>query len=112
MIFDLIKTKPNEIQFGEVMAFIDDHYTFTPTAFVNGDINNDSGQNNGSCKLLQFALVNKLSKEDTLICFGDYYRIDVLQNPEGTDHQNIRNFMKSGFEGLKFENITLKKKRK
>jgi hypothetical protein len=112
MIFDLIRTKPDEIQFGEVISYIDDHYIFSPTAFTNGEIENDEGQNNGSCKLLQFALLNNLTQQETLNCFGDYYRVDVLQNPDGTDHQNIRNFIKTGFEGLKFENITLKKKRK
>jgi hypothetical protein len=109
-MINTIRSKPDEIQFGEVISYIDEHYTFTPTAFSNGDIVNDKGQNNGSCKLLQFALISGLTKEETLSCFGDYYRIEVLQNPDGIDHQNIRNFMKYGFEGLKFKNITLKKK--
>jgi hypothetical protein len=111
MIFDLIKNKPNDIQFGEVISYIDEHYKFSPTSFINGDLENAEGQNNGSCKLFQFAIVNELTKEETLACFGDYYRKDVLENPEGTDHQNIRNFMKYGFEGLKFEHITLKRNR-
>ncbi|MFK7815738.1 MAG: HopJ type III effector protein, partial [Gammaproteobacteria bacterium] len=36
-----------------------------------------------------------------------YYRDDVLQNPEGDNHQNIRNFMKTGWGGITFENDVL-----
>jgi len=31
-------------------------------------------------------------------------------NPNGTDHQNIRNFMKTGLEGLQFDGIALTEK--
>jgi hypothetical protein len=31
-------------------------------------------------------------------CFGAYYREEVLGDLEGTNHQNIRNFMKSGWD--------------
>lgn len=55
-----------------------------------------------------FAKLNQLSKDETLALFGDFYRTDVLQNPEGTDHQNIRNFMVSGWDGISFEGEALK----
>jgi hypothetical protein len=42
-----------------------------------------------------------------LACFGSYYRKDVLENPNGTDHQNIRNFMNRGWEGISFEKEAL-----
>jgi hypothetical protein len=32
----------------------------------------------------------------------------VLKNPDGTDHQNIRNFMKHGWDGVRFEGEPLK----
>jgi len=32
----------------------------------------------------------------------------VLGNPQGTDHQNIRNFMKIGWIGIAFEGDALK----
>ena len=35
--------------------------------------------------------------------WGEYYR-EVLADPEGSSHQNIRNFMKTGWEGVPFEN--------
>lgn len=103
-----IKERPNEISFQEVISFIDDNYTFTPTAFTIGEAKNEAGQNNGSCKIFSFAQLNKLSKEETLALFGDYYRIDVLQNPEGRDHQNIRNFIKFDWDGLTFNGEALR----
>jgi hypothetical protein len=35
------------------------------------------------------------TSEATLSCFGAYYQEDVLGDPDGTSHQNIRNFMKT-----------------
>lgn len=92
----------NEIDFQEVIALIDELYHFTPVKFINGELVNEKEQNNGSCKLFSFAKLHNLSKEETLCCFGNYYRIDVLANPDGNDHQNIRNFMKFGWEGIDF----------
>ena len=60
--------------------------------------------------MFSFALKQQFTKEETLACFGQYYFIDVLENPTKKDHQNIRNFMSTGFERLIFENETLKKK--
>jgi hypothetical protein len=68
---------------------------------------NDAGKNNGSCKLFSFARLNKLSPQQTLHCFGAYYRDDVLKHPEGTDHQNIRNFIKTGWAGIEFSGSAL-----
>ncbi len=101
---------PDCIGFNNTMAVIEAHYDFTPTAFANGATRNEAGQNNGSCKLFSFAKLNALSPQQTLACFGDYYRKDVLGNPDGADHQNIRNFMQSGWEGIRFEGDALKPK--
>lgn len=105
-----IKETPTLVEFSETMAVIDENYTFEPTAFSNGELQNESGQNSGSCKLFAFAKKQAFTKEETLACFGRYYFDDVLKNPDGTDHQNIRNFMKTGFEKLIFEKSPLKKK--
>ena len=102
---------PGSIAFTDTLAIIDALYDFTPTAFSNGATRNEAGQNNGSCKLFSFAKLHTLTKAQTLACFGDYYRKDVLCTPDGTDHQNIRNFMKSGWEGIRFEGEALKPKR-
>ena len=98
---------PDSIAFGDTIALIDACYDFTPTAFTNGATRNEAGQNNGSCKLFSFALLHHLTQQQTLACFGDYYRKDVLGNPDGSDHQNIRNFMQSGWNGVKFEGAAL-----
>jgi hypothetical protein len=98
---------PGNVTFNDTMAVVDSLYEFTPTAFTNGPLLNETGQNNGSCKLFSFALLHGLSPQQTLNCFGAYYRDDVLKNPEGADHQNIRNFMKTGWAGVKFNGSAL-----
>ncbi len=98
-----LKTQPESIEFEDTMSVIDANYVFTPTAFKNGGTTNEAGQNNGSCKILGFGKKHSLSVDDTLACFGKYYREDVLANPTGDDHQNIRHFMKTGWDGVIFE---------
>lgn len=103
--------KLEAISFDETMAIITEHYDYQPTEFSNGfgdeKLISTAGVNQGSCKIFAFALLHNLSPEQTLNLFGDYYHIDVLQNPTGTDHQNIRNFIKSGWEGVSFQNPAL-----
>ncbi len=106
-MLDKIKNEPAEVQFADVITYIDATYNFEPCAFLNGELENAIGQNSGSCKVFQFAILEKLTKEQTLACFGDYYRIEVLEKPNESNHQNIRNFMIHGFDGLKFETLTL-----
>ncbi|WP_298779799.1 HopJ type III effector protein [uncultured Polaribacter sp.] len=104
-----LKSKPTAITFSETMQVIESNYNFTPTAFTNGKVKNKAGENNGSCKLFAFAKQQQLTKEETLFCFAEHYK-NVLEDAKGTSHQNIRNFMKTGFEGLSFkgEALTLK----
>ncbi len=97
-----LNTTPEAITFAETIAVIEANYDFTPTAFENGTQHNAAGENSGSCKLFAFAEIQNLSEAATLSCFGAYYYDDVLKNPNGTDHQNIRNFMKTGWEGIGF----------
>ncbi|CAI8324136.1 MAG: Uncharacterised protein [Polaribacter sejongensis] len=110
MIIQQFKTKlkvnPTEITFAETMQVIDDNFNFTPTTFTNGDIKNNAGENAGSCKLFAFAKKQKLTKQETLFCFGEHYK-NVLEDEKGSSHQNIRNFMKTGFETLSFEGDAL-----
>jgi len=102
----LAKT-PEQVTFDDTIAVIEANYEFTPTAFSNGELQNTAGQNNGSCKVFAFGQLQQLSAEQTLHCFGDYYRKDVLGNPEGSDHLNIRNFIKTGWAGIAFEGRAL-----
>ena len=109
MILEQLKDFPETINFNDVIVFIDENYNFKPVRFVNGSIVNEANQNNGSCKIFSFAKLNNLSEKDTLALFGDFYRNDVLQNPEGEDHQNIRNFIKYGWNGIRFKEDALEK---
>lgn len=93
--------------FTEVMKVIDENYHFTPVAFRNGNTNNAENTNNGSCKIFAFAKLHKLSAQSTLNAFGDYYMVDVLQNPDNDDHQNIRNFIEFGWDGIEFSGEAL-----
>ncbi len=112
----LEKVKSNQkISFDDTMAIINEHYQYTPTTFSNGlDKNaviNEAGANEGSCKIFAFAQLNQLNQEQTLNLFGDFYHQDVLNAPNGSSHQNIRNFMKSAWGGIKFNapnTLTLK----
>ena len=97
-----LEQTPQFIAFTETTATIEANYDFTPTAFENGLQHNAAGDNTGSCKLFAFAEIQNLSEAATLACFGAYYFEDVLKNPNGTDHQNIRNFMKTGWDGIAF----------
>lgn len=102
---------PQEVAFTDTMDVVEALYDFTPTAFQNGDLHNEAGQNSGSCKLFSFAKLQNFSVEQTLACFGDFYRKDVLENPDASNHQNIRNFMKTGWEGISFEGTALTEKK-
>lgn len=109
-MLEILNTHPEQIEFGEVIGLIDDYYEFVPTAFRNGDVFNETGQNNGSCKIFSFGLLHGLDKNQLLCCFGSYYK-EVVANPEGDDHQNIRNFMATGWEGIEMQGQALKRKR-
>jgi hypothetical protein len=105
-----LKQAPESISFAETIATIEENYTFTPTAFQNGEQHNNAGENSGSCKLFAFSQLQKLSAAETLACFGAYYFEEVLGDPNGTNHQNIRNFIKTGWDGIQFEGVALVQK--
>ena len=101
------KVKANKfISFDDTMACINELYVYTPTSFTNGieenSINNLAGTNEGSCKIFAFATLNQLDELQTLNLFGDFYHQDVLNDPNGNGHQNIRNFMQYGWKGIQF----------
>jgi len=99
------------LDFEDTMAVIEANYNYSPTRFANGDLLNEAGTNEGSCKIFAFARMNSLNEEQTLNCFGRFYRQDVLQNPEGSDHGNIRNFMVHGWSGVSFDSAPLQPKK-
>ena len=95
---------PEEISFQLVMDAVDELYDVYEVDFSVGDVVSAPGQNMGSAKVFSFAIISKLDVETTLQLFGDYYRKDVLENPGGTDHANIRSFMQYGWDGVNFPN--------
>ena len=113
-LLNKINTHPDSIEFAEVIATIESHYDYTPTRFSNGKNANTSlnaaGNNEGSCKIFAFAKLHSLGKNQTLACFGIYYREDVLGNQAGDDHANIRNFMCHGWVGIVFDGVALQAK--
>ena len=99
------------VSFDETIAVITENYHYQATEFSNGlnedTLVNKAGTNEGSCKIFAFAKIHQLDQQQTLDLFGDYYRLDVLNDPEGSGHQNIRNFMKYGWEGICFKGEAL-----
>lgn len=94
------------LKFQDVLDFIGQTYDYTPSGFKNGNLYNNHEQNQGSAKVLFLAKLSKLSEEDTLKLFAEHYQ-NVLENLAGETHQNIRNFIESGWEGVKFDGVVL-----
>lgn len=102
----LTQIREKNVVFTDVLTLISEHYNFTETAFDNGAQKNAAGENSGSCRVFSFAQLNGLNKEDTLTLFAEHYA-DVLNTPEGNDHQNIRQFMQHGWDGIAFHGNAL-----
>ncbi|RYY78358.1 MAG: hypothetical protein EOO69_11035 [Moraxellaceae bacterium] len=96
----------HKINFKQVLKFIESRYDFEPTAFQNGAQKNAAGENQGSCKVFCFAHLNNFDQLDTLALFAEHYQA-VKDNPDGTDHQNIRQFIHHGWAGIHFEGHAL-----
>ena len=113
MTFSILKEKVQQAEilvFSEVIDSIDLYYSYTPTSFTNGELTNEAGTNNGSCKVFSFAKEQNLDVSQTLFLFGEHYQ-KVLQTPTEDDHQNIRNFIKFGWEGVQFSGNALELKK-
>jgi hypothetical protein len=106
-LLSCLTQEPELVNFEQVIQVIGDYYDYSQTTFTNGVLVNEAGSNEGSCKIFYFAQLNDLTEQQTLACFGRYYREDVLANPQGDDHGNIRNFIKTGWSGIKFNGVAL-----
>jgi hypothetical protein len=109
-----LQYQPDSIVFADVIELIRQLYDYSPTRFSNGKddhkVINLSGSNEGSCKIFAFAKLQEFSKEETLLCFGAFYRNDVLKHPEANDHANIRSFMQYGWDDVAFDEDALQLK--
>jgi len=101
--------KLQKLTFKEIIAYIDENFEYTASSFKNGALMNGENENQGSAKTLYFAKLNNLSVEDTLKLFAEHYQA-VLDDKDGSSHQNIRNFMHNGWEGVAFETEVLRLK--
>ena len=110
MVQELLKQLQNyEAKFADVLAYIESRFEHQPTAFKNGQQHNASTENQGSAKVFSLAQIEGLNQAQTLSLFAEHYAA-VLNTPEGTDHQNIRQFMQHGWDGVTFEGEALKAK--
>ncbi len=112
-LLEQLRDSAQTVSFPQVIETINAHYDYTPAQFANGiggdRIVNAAGTNEGSCRIFAFAQLNQLSQAETLACFGQFYR-DVLNTPNGSDHANIRTFMRHGWTGVRFEHTALRAK--
>lgn len=102
----LAQLQAGEIKFADVITFIEARYQHIPTAFQNGQQYNTATENQGSAKVFSFAKLNGLNHYQTLSLFAEHYA-SVQATPQATDHQNIRQFMQNGWDGIKFEGTAL-----
>lgn len=100
---DTLRHRPERLAFRDTLAVIDRYYQVTPMGFRNGAVRNRPGENAGSCRVLAFARRHGLDVEQTLHCFGEVYRDEVLGDPQGSGHRNIREFRRVGWAGVVFE---------
>lgn len=85
------------------VAAIGSIYDVPQQAFSVGDHHNNVGENTGSLAILGFAKANHLAPAQVMAMFAEAGE-EVLADPGGTDHANIRAFMKHGLDGVTFEN--------
>ncbi|MAO14604.1 HopJ type III effector protein [Marinobacter sp.] len=93
--------------FDDTLALIDRHFEFQPTGFNNGPLRNDAGENAGSCRVFALGQYCNLSEADTLNPFAQHYQ-QVLGDPTGDSHGNIRQFISTGWSGIRFDQQPLR----
>ena len=98
-----------EHRFQNTLDFIQQHYSYQATTFHNDHLVNPAGQNEGSCKVLGLALLEKFTDQEALQAFGEHYRA-VLAQPYESNHPNIRALINTGLAGVRFEQNPLQPK--
>ena len=93
--------------FDDTLALIDQHFEFQPTGFNNGPLRNEAGENSGSCRVFALGQYCNLNEADTLQLFAQHYQ-QVLGDPAGDSHGNIRQFISTGWSGIRFDGQPLR----
>jgi hypothetical protein len=104
------KLASNSVMFAETLALVEKWYDLHPSAFKNGlddhAVENAQGTNEGSLKVFALGRLNGFTPEQALASFGEHFR-DVQSTPGDADHQNIRQFMVHGWQGIMFNSAPL-----
>lgn len=93
--------------FDDTLALVERHFEYQPTAFQNGPLRNEAGENAGSCKVFALGRYCNLPEADTLRLFAQHYA-QVMDDPAGDSHGNIRQFISTGWSGIQFEDEPLR----
>jgi len=97
--------------FDDTLALIDKHFDYQATGFSNGPLRNEAGTNAGSCRVFALGQFCSLNEADTLTLFAQHYQ-QVLDDPAGDSHGNIRQFISTGWSGIGFDNQPLRPRAK
>src|SRR5690554_3976733 len=103
----LASLQAGHADFEDTLALIDQHFEFQPTGFDNGPVRNDAGENAGSCWVFGLGQYCNLNEADTLSLFAQHYQ-QVLGDPAGDSHANIRQFVSTGWSGIRFDGQPLR----
>jgi len=87
--------------FNETLAVVSELFDYTPKPFINGGLESAAGSNEGSCKAFSMGKLLGWSEAEVLASFGEHHR-QVVGDPGGSSHGNIRAFMKHGWKGVQF----------
>jgi len=56
-----LNAKDESVDFSDVMQVVSQHYNYKESHFTNGELTNQAGTNEGSCKIFAFAKIHNLS---------------------------------------------------
>jgi hypothetical protein len=98
----LASIKAGHSHFADTLELVAGAFDYRPTGFHNGPLFNAAGENEGSCRVFSLGQYCNLNEADTLQLFAEHYR-QVLDDPAGDSHANIRQFMATGWSGIRFE---------
>lgn len=86
--------------FEQTIAMIDANFQYFAVPMKIGDLISAPNVNVASSKIFAFGLMTRMDEASTLKMFGEIYS---NLDPAGSDHPNIRNFMRDGWGGVFFE---------
>lgn len=105
----LASLRAGHADFDDTLALVEQHFDVQPASFANGPLYNEAGENAGSCRVFALGQYCNLSEADTLTLFAQHYQ-QVLDDPAGDSHGNIRQFITTGWSGIRFDDQPLRPK--